>query len=120
MVDAAQAQADDEHDRAADTGCDIRHGFSRIQRHQPATGAAGAASAAGLQARFAATDLAVDKHRARDLSTVVWATTVGAVVGPNLADPAGRVALELDLPELTGGFLLAALRTWVGGAKGAR
>ena len=67
----------------------------------------GAASAAGLQARFAATDLAVDKHRARDLSTVVWATTVGAVVGPNLADPAGRVALELGLPELTGGFLLA-------------
>ena len=69
----------------------------------------GAASAAGLQARFAATDLAVERHRARDLSTVVWATTVGAVAGPNLADPAGRVALSLGLPELTGGYLLALL-----------
>ncbi len=68
----------------------------------------GAATAAGLQARYAATDLATDQHRARDLSTVVWATTVGAVAGPNLADPAGRVAISLGLPELTGGYLLAA------------
>ena len=67
----------------------------------------GSATAAGLQARYAATDLSTDQHRARDLSTVVWATTVGAVAGPNLADPAGRVALELGLPELTGGYLLA-------------
>ncbi len=67
----------------------------------------GAASAAGLQARYAATDLSTDRHRGRDLSTVVWATTIGAVAGPNLADPAGRVALQLGLPELTGGYLLA-------------
>lgn len=67
----------------------------------------GAATAVGLQARYAATDLASDQHRARDLSTVVWATTIGAVAGPNLADPAGRVALRLGLPELSGGYLLA-------------
>lgn len=69
----------------------------------------GAATAAGLQARYAATDLAQPQHRARDLSTVVWATTVGAVAGPNLADPAGRVAMDLGLPELSGGYLLALI-----------
>lgn len=67
----------------------------------------GAATAAGLQARYAATDLAGEQHRARDLSLVVWATTVGAVAGPNLADPTGFFALRLGLPELTGSYLLA-------------
>lgn len=67
----------------------------------------GSASAAGLQARYAAVDLAEPRHLARDLSTVVWATTVGAVAGPNLADPAGRVALTMGLPELAGGYVLA-------------
>lgn len=69
----------------------------------------GAATAAGLQARYAATDLAAQQHRARDLSTVVWATTVGAVAGPNLADPTGVFALRLGLPELSGSYLLALL-----------
>ncbi len=69
----------------------------------------GAASASGLQARYAATDLAAPSHRARDLSIVVWATTVGAVAGPNLADPTGRVAMRFGLPQLSGGYLLALL-----------
>jgi MFS family permease len=69
----------------------------------------GAATAAGLQARYAATDLARQQHRARDLSIVVWATTLGAVAGPNLADPTGLFALQLGLPELSGGYLLALL-----------
>lgn len=67
----------------------------------------GSATAAGLQARYAATDLAAPQHRARDLSIVVWATTVGAVAGPNLADPTGGVALRFGLPELSGSYLLA-------------
>ncbi len=74
----------------------------------------GAASASGLQARYAAVDLAAPAHRARDLSTVVWATTVGAVAGPNLADPTGRFALWAGLPELSGGYLLALLTFGVG------
>ncbi len=44
----------------------------------------GAGSAVNLQARFAATDLAPSQTRARDLSIVVWSTTIGAVLGPNL------------------------------------
>ncbi|WP_307868189.1 MFS transporter [Cellulosimicrobium cellulans] len=59
----------------------------------------GSGTAAGLASRFAATDLATPQRRARDLSVVVWATTVGSVVGPTLAGLADRVAgagLRLD------------------------
>jgi MFS family permease len=62
----------------------------------------GAASAANLQARYAATDLADDRSRGRALGLVVWATTVGAVLGPNLAGPGAVVARGLGLPELAG------------------
>ena len=65
----------------------------------------GGASAANLQARFGATDLATVQHRARALSTVMWATTVGAVVGPNLAEWAGRSVAALGLSPLSGPFL---------------
>jgi len=66
----------------------------------------GATTAANAAARYAATDLASPSTRGRALSTVVWATTVGAVLGPNLAGPAGDLARVLGLPELTGPFLV--------------
>jgi MFS family permease len=66
---------------------------------------AGAASATNLQARFAATDLAPDEHRARDLSVVVWSTTAGAVLGPNLIQPGEAIGLVIGLPTLTGPFV---------------
>lgn len=69
----------------------------------------GAATAAGLQARYAATDLAEPGHRARALSAVVWATTVGAVLGPNLSDPAGGIARSAGLPVLAGPFVWSAM-----------
>ena len=47
----------------------------------------GVGTAVNLQARFAATDVSSDEHRATDLSLVVWATTIGAVSGPNLIGP---------------------------------
>lgn len=68
----------------------------------------GAGSATGLQARYAATDLAEPQHRARALSLVVWATTVGAVAGPNLSGLGGRLADALGLPLLTGPYVLSA------------
>jgi MFS family permease len=40
----------------------------------------GATSAVNSGSRYAATDLASEEHRARALSMVVWATTIGAVV----------------------------------------
>ncbi|BDZ38501.1 hypothetical protein GCM10025863_11150 [Microbacterium suwonense] len=47
----------------------------------------GMGNAGNLQSRFAAADLASPEHRARDLSVVVWSTTVGGVAGPLLLTP---------------------------------
>ncbi|TQM44376.1 MFS transporter [Pseudonocardia cypriaca] len=66
----------------------------------------GSASAAGLAARFAATDLAAPERRARALAMVVWATTVGAVAGPNLAGPVQAGAAGIGLEPAAGPFLL--------------
>ena len=65
----------------------------------------GAGSATGLQARFAATDLPSSRTAGRDLSLVVWATTVGAVTGPNLFGPGEFVGNLIGLPNMTGPFL---------------
>jgi MFS family permease len=69
----------------------------------------GATSSANYAARYAATDLATPLNRGRSLSLVVWATTIGAVVGPNLTGPSGDLARWLDIPELTGPFAIGAL-----------
>ncbi len=66
---------------------------------------AGAGSATNLQARFAATDLALPLHRARQLSLVVWSTTIGAVLGPNLIEPGEMIGQSVGLPTLTGPFV---------------
>ncbi len=70
---------------------------------------AGAGSATGLQARFAATDLAMPEHRGRQLSVVVWSTTIGAVLGPNLIEPGEAIGGFLGLPTLTGPFVFTVL-----------
>ncbi len=69
----------------------------------------GAATACALQARYAAADLAAPERRGRDLSMVVWATTVGSVLGPNLAGPGADLGVSLGLPALGGGFALSAV-----------
>ncbi|MBM9460064.1 MFS transporter [Nocardioides sp. zg-536] len=69
----------------------------------------GAGTSANNAARYAATDLATDATRARSLSLVVWATTIGAVAGPNLSGPSGAFADLVGIPELTGPFALGAL-----------
>jgi len=66
----------------------------------------GMGNAANLQARFAATDLALPAHRGRDLSVVVWSTTIGAVVGPNLLESGERLGVAIGLPHLSGPFVL--------------
>jgi MFS family permease len=69
----------------------------------------GGATAAGLQARYAAVDLAPAALRGRHLSLIVWATTLGAVVGPNLAALAGASLDGYGVPTLAGPFLFSAL-----------
>ncbi|MFJ2666614.1 MFS transporter [Nocardia fluminea] len=80
----------------------------------------GAGTATSLQARYAGADLAQPAHRARAISTVLVATTVGAVVGPNLTTPMSNMAVGWGIPMLSGPFvlsgvayLLAALVLWV-------
>jgi MFS family permease len=69
----------------------------------------GGATAAGLQARYAAVDLAPAALRGRHLSLIVWATTLGAVVGPSLAPVAGAAVHGYGVPTLAGPFFFSAL-----------
>jgi predicted MFS family arabinose efflux permease len=47
---------------------------------------------------------------------VVWATTLGAVLGPNLVGPADDVAVAAGFPEFAGPFVLGAVGLALGGA----
>ena len=69
----------------------------------------GGATAATYQARYAAVDLAPAALRGRHLSVIVWATTLGAVVGPNLAAFAGASLEKYGVPTLAGPFVFSAL-----------
>jgi MFS family permease len=102
-------------------GCVLALSLSSVVLLFVALGLIGAATAAALQSRFAATDLASVSSRGRDLSLVVWSTTIGAVTGPNLAEPGNLVGAAVGLPPLAGVFvfpvvtqLLAALLYLVG------
>jgi MFS family permease len=66
----------------------------------------GFANASGNLGRYIAADMATPEHRASALGLVVWGTTIGAVIGPNLTAPAGDIALELGFPELAGAYLV--------------
>ncbi len=65
----------------------------------------GVASSVQLLSRFTATDLALPENRARDLSLVVWAITIGAVVGPNLLGPGEAIGEILGVTPLAGVFV---------------
>lgn len=67
----------------------------------------GAGNAGNLQSRFAATDLAAPRHRGRDLSVVVWATTIGGVTGPLLLGPGEIVGQAIGMPPQTGSYLFS-------------
>jgi MFS family permease len=90
--------------------------------------ALGFGNAAIQLSRYAATDLLAPERRASAVGTVVWGSTAGAVLGPNLVAPAGWVAQALGRPALEGGmtvtmlgFALALLVTlvWIRGSRPA-
>jgi len=64
----------------------------------------GFANASGNLGRYIAADMSPPARRASAIGLVVWGTTVGAVVGPNLTAPAGAVAVSLGLSELAGAY----------------
>jgi MFS family permease len=69
----------------------------------------GSGSAANLQSRYAATDAADPKYLARSLSVVVWATTIGVVVGPNLTGLGGSLGTSVGVLALAGPYLFSVV-----------
>ncbi|TCC37289.1 MFS transporter [Kribbella sindirgiensis] len=81
----------------------------------------GSGSASNLQSRYAATDAAEPSRIARSLGLVVWATTIGVIVGPNLTGVGGSVGTSLGILALAGPYVfsvvafgLSAATVWVG------
>lgn len=81
----------------------------------------GSGSASNLQSRYAATDAAEPSRIARSLAIVVWATTIGVIVGPNLTGIGGTVGTSLGFLALAGPYVfsvvafgLSAVTVWLG------
>jgi len=69
----------------------------------------GSGSASNLQSRYAATDAADPAHVARSLSLVVWATTIGVVVGPNLTGVGGSLGTSIGILALAGPYIFSVI-----------
>lgn len=81
----------------------------------------GMARAAVDLGRFAAAEVHLQAERGQAISNVVLGSTVGAVVGPLLVGPTGRLAMAAGFPELAGpysvgfvGLVLASMLIVVG------
>lgn len=69
----------------------------------------GVSSATNLQSRYAAAEHASAASRGRAMSVVIWATTIGAVAGPNLTAPGDAAGMSLGLPHLAGPYLFSVI-----------
>jgi MFS family permease len=69
----------------------------------------GAARGASDQSRYAAADVSPAPMRSRAVSTIVFAGTIGAVLGPALTPIAGQVAEALGYDQLAGPWFANAL-----------
>jgi MFS family permease len=68
---------------------------------------------ASEQSRYAAADIRPGAQAAKAIGTIVFAGTIGAVVGPLLIAPAERAADLRGLPALSGPYLLTAALSFV-------
>jgi MFS family permease len=69
----------------------------------------GLGNASGHLARYTAAEMFPEDRRGRALGTVVWAATIGSVLGPALLQPSGSIAIDLGRSELVGGFLISVV-----------
>lgn len=69
----------------------------------------GSGNTAVMLGRYAAADLGPEASRVRSMAAVLVATTLGAVVGPNLLAPAGALAAGIGMPVLVGPYLVATV-----------
>lgn len=72
-------------------------------------GAFGAATASGLQSRFAATEVVKPAFQATAMSIVLWATTIGSVAGPNLSQLGSDIGSRLGIEPLAGPYLFSLI-----------
>lgn len=68
--------------------------------------AIGFANSSNQLSRYAAADMYPTRRRASAIGLVVWAATVGAVLGPNLIGISGDIAASMGLPRLAGPYLV--------------
>lgn len=67
----------------------------------------GAGSGAANLSRYAAADLASEERRSREISTVIFASTFGAVIFPLFIGFAGDIAEAVSLDKNAGGFAMS-------------
>lgn len=69
----------------------------------------GVGHASSQLARYVAAELAPPERRASALGLIVWGSTVGAILGPNVVSFFGARAARAGLPELSGGFVAGVI-----------
>jgi MFS family permease len=67
----------------------------------------GIASTSNLLARYAAADVSPPAHRGRAMGLIVWGSTVGSIIGPNLMAPALHLGALLGVPATASAFLVS-------------
>jgi len=67
----------------------------------------GIASTSNLLARYAAADVSPPAQRGRAMGLIVWGSTVGSIIGPNLMAPALVLGALLSVPPTASAFLVS-------------
>jgi MFS family permease len=69
----------------------------------------GVANTSNLLARYAAADVSPGAQRGRAMGLIVWGSTLGAILGPNLMAPAARLGALVGLSALASAFLISVV-----------
>lgn len=69
----------------------------------------GIASTSNLLARYAAADVSLPARRGRAMGLIVWGSTVGSMIGPNLMAPALSIGALLGVPATASAFLISVV-----------
>ena len=67
----------------------------------------GISNTSNLLARYAAADITPGPRRGRAMGLIVWGSTLGSIIGPNLTGPALRVGAVLGIPATASAFLIS-------------
>jgi MFS family permease len=67
----------------------------------------GISNTSNLLARYAAADVTSPAKRGRAMGLIVWGSTIGSLIGPNLMAPALRLGALLGVTSVASAFLIA-------------